>query len=675
MLKQALRQANVLFTALLCVALGYFVRADIYVPAPPSGVGGNPSYVDPIVSYSASGKNSTYGEWAVSGNTHIPVYGFEYNGIGYLPTPNEFVAGEGIAVTGAGTAGAVLNTTVSAYSYTPIFTTGTTTVNSTTLTVGSTAGWSVGMGIEIPGALGEWSVLETTVTAIGSGTLTLASQATAVVTGVQVQSIPAITLAAAPSTTAIGTVYAIGSINSGSPTLTLATTAGWQAGYGITVAGAGTSGALLKTTVLAVASSTTLTLAANAGTTVTNAEINYDDTAAMLSALASQKNLTVESGHYNVTGQMTLTFPQIVQCSGPGTTVFYNRGTTNNVFNITTSNAFVRDCTIAQAIDVTPTAGYAEVMGVGVADPSDMIYGGGFEHTNTIDTYGEQQINQGVIYASMFMNRLYGGPAAGSSAISVNNPAPGGDIAWLGEDIECESNATNHTGVNFVASDSNFWVDNSIVGCDPTITVTGGANANRQYFVANSIEPSLPGVQANPTVALGGTSTGFLFAADEFGAENGKGTFSMSGTSAVVIEANLASGTTGAWLTNSPSGADITNWGNGLGNVAAASASPSSLSTEMEFYEPVFAVSFLMASQGPPTLTGGSCSGSAWLGTGSTAGSFTAASCTAGTYELSNLGNYVGAGAPAKAALWPSGGRLPSPKSERPRRPRRWRKD
>lgn len=80
-----------------------------------------------------------------------------------------------------------------------------------------------------------------------------------------------------------------GDITSGSPTLTVASAATFEVGQGIYVAGAGTAGARLVTTISAI-SGTTITLASNAATTVSGAVVQHDDTAAINSATAACLN-------------------------------------------------------------------------------------------------------------------------------------------------------------------------------------------------------------------------------------------------------------------------------------------------------------------------------------------------------------------------------------------------
>lgn len=79
-----------------------------------------------------------------------------------------------------------------------------------------------------------------------------------------------------------------GSITSGSNVLTTTSVLADAAnGQDISVAGAGASGALLVTTILAGAGTTTLYLVANAGTTVSDAAVTHDDTAAIQSAVTA----------------------------------------------------------------------------------------------------------------------------------------------------------------------------------------------------------------------------------------------------------------------------------------------------------------------------------------------------------------------------------------------------
>jgi len=78
-----------------------------------------------------------------------------------------------------------------------------------------------------------------------------------------------------------------GTITSGSSTLTLASAIDFKNGQGIAIAGAGASGALLVTSIVSGAGTTTLTLANSAGTSVSNANVYHDDTVAIQNAINS----------------------------------------------------------------------------------------------------------------------------------------------------------------------------------------------------------------------------------------------------------------------------------------------------------------------------------------------------------------------------------------------------
>jgi hypothetical protein len=77
-----------------------------------------------------------------------------------------------------------------------------------------------------------------------------------------------------------------GSISSGSNHLTVASAAGFKAGMGIHVDGAGTSGDVFLATITAIAGNV-LTLSANAGASVTGAPVQNDDTLAIRAAIAN----------------------------------------------------------------------------------------------------------------------------------------------------------------------------------------------------------------------------------------------------------------------------------------------------------------------------------------------------------------------------------------------------
>ena len=215
---------------------------------------------------------------------------------------------------------------------------GTGSISSGTNTLTTTAvisGISNGMTIYVSGAGPRSTTLNATVTS-GGGTVNLVLSANA-----------STTVTSASVTTAGATVYTVGSITTGTAILNVASTTGWVTGEGMDVTGAGAGGADLITTVSAVTSATVLTLAANAATTVTNAKINHDDTAAINAALTTTQNVQLPPGQFNVTGTLNIAYPQWVQCAGAGVgtipgfasptplggTIIWNRGKTNNVIH------------------------------------------------------------------------------------------------------------------------------------------------------------------------------------------------------------------------------------------------------------------------------------------------------------------------------------------------------
>lgn len=542
----------------------------------------NGSWADPISNFNASGLNTTTNGSIASGSTTVA-----------LGIPSNFVPGANIQVVGAGVSAANLNTTVATVpTYTYVATTGTTTTGgtSTTLTVGSVAGWVAGMGIAIPGALGQFTTLLTTVTVVGATTLTLAQGATAVVTGVPVSSVNTLTLAAAASTSVQGvTVRETGTIIAPTATLTLGSTVGWKAGEGICVNGAGAAAAVLCTTVLSVASGTVLTLAANATTTATAQPVNYDDTVAINAALATQKNVALAGGVYNVTAQILLQFGQILQCAGSGITNIINRGTTNNTIAMTVGSDYVNDCNILQAPDVTPSAGYGVIWGPGTSNISAEISQGGLQRDIISGTWGGIDIN-GFVSHGLILNTVINGFAATNTMVTINDPQPAGDMKWIGVGLNCDTGAPMN-GMVITSSDSTIYTNLDIVGCDPQLTMLTGNSLN-QYFVGGSIEGN-PGAEVNPLVQIGSSANGILITGTEFAADNGHGSVAISGTANHInISSNILLPNVTGSITNTSSGTDITvannNAGGSPGSIethSAASGSGGTRTTSSYFFD------------------------------------------------------------------------------------------
>ena len=311
---------------------------------------------------------------------------------------------------------------------------GTGSISSGTNTLTTTAvisGISNGMTIYVSGAGPRSTTLNATVTS-GGGTVNLVLSANA-----------STTVTSASVTTAGATVYTVGSITTGTAILNVASTTGWVTGEGMDVTGAGAGGADLITTVSAVTSATVLTLAANAATTVTNAKINHDDTAAINAALTTTQNVQLPPGQFNVTGTLNIAYPQWVQCAGAGVgtipgfasptplggTIIWNRGKTNNVIHISSQQAHLMDCGIMQAADVIPTAGYCIQAGSGNA--SVLLNAGWIERNICYNEYQLFYVNEGLSLWDISHNQFSGGQFTNNTMVVHQNHWPAGDNAFV----------------------------------------------------------------------------------------------------------------------------------------------------------------------------------------------------------------------------------------------------
>jgi hypothetical protein len=149
-----------------------------------------------------------------------------------------------------------------------------------------------------------------------------------------------------------------GSITTGTNLLTVASAIDFAVGQGISVAGAGAAGALLVSSVTAI-NGLVLTLAGNAGTSVTGAVVKHDDTAAIQAALTSVQaggTVFLPDGYYRVSSTLSVVSnpawstisiagPQLVYAYASqfaaSTVVLDSSGitTTANVFNCTGNNS------------------------------------------------------------------------------------------------------------------------------------------------------------------------------------------------------------------------------------------------------------------------------------------------------------------------------------------------
>lgn len=195
------------------LALGLLLSAPAYADfySPPPGTSSTPtpgasSWVDPTISNSASGLNTTGPASITSPTTALT-----------LANPLNLVNGMAIGITGVGPAGAILNTTVASGGGTlnivvgnassttntsaTVYEIGTIGSTSKVLTLATTAGWLVNEGIDIATVGLAGADLITTVTAVSPTQLTLAAATTSAGTNVKINHDDTAAIAAALATT------------------------------------------------------------------------------------------------------------------------------------------------------------------------------------------------------------------------------------------------------------------------------------------------------------------------------------------------------------------------------------------------------------------------------------------------------------------------------------------
>ncbi len=238
-----------------------------------------------------------------------------------------------------------------------------------------------------------------------------------------------------------------GSITIGTPTLTVASATGWRVGMGIAVANAGTGGNTELITVVDNIVGSTFTLHTNAIATATTQAVNHDDTAALVSAVANNRNVILSPGDYNVTGPITFNNPGSFKGMSAGVQI-WNRGTTNHVLDVTWSSPFwgptnpananipgglhIADLTINQAAGITPTDGAAvHILGT---DNNNYVENVWIERIVINQTYYGVFEDANQVANSYNDLRIYGTLGA---CLYINSPTASGDDHWL--NIECAS--------------------------------------------------------------------------------------------------------------------------------------------------------------------------------------------------------------------------------------------
>ena len=293
-----------------------------------------------------------------------------------------------------------------------------------------------------------------------------------------------------------------------------------------------------------------------------NAKINHNDTVALNNAFTTGKNIAIAAGQYNVTGQLNIAYPQWVQCSGAGVgviaggyvpvapvggTVIWNRGTANNVFKISAQQASLKDCGVVQATDVIPTAGYCIVVGSGV--PTNLLDSGWIERNTCYNEYQFLDVNDGVYGWDISYNNFLGGTFSVGPYVVYDNPKWAGDNKIFGNEFANEI-TPNAMILSIVSSDTQQWIGNKFLNCDPCVSMTSQPNSINQSFIGNSFENYGP---LGAVVISGGQN--IMFTGNQFGVDYGFPEFTISGSAGPgVIVGNI--------MTNATLGVPYTNTSN-----------------------------------------------------------------------------------------------------------------
>jgi hypothetical protein len=232
-------------------------------------------------------------------------------------------------------------------------------------------------------------------------------------------------------------VTTTGGISSSSYSLTVASPAGWISGMGIAVAGAGSGGSLLVTSVSSIAGSV-FTLATAASTTVSGATVWHNDTAAInagISAAVSNgyHSVFLGTGNYNVTSGFTDSIGLTLKGNGSNNTIIYNRSSTATVFNIDygdscttppTAGGHYSDFAIYQASDVTPTSGGGLSIGTGDLTHTTCTIG---LNLNNIYLYGLYNARTYVAGQGFIFSKNVRAENSVHRTLYYNSPIPNGD--------------------------------------------------------------------------------------------------------------------------------------------------------------------------------------------------------------------------------------------------------
>lgn len=364
-----------------------------------------------------------------------------------------------------------------------------------------------------------------------------------------------------------------GTISSGTNSLSVSSATGWSVGMGIAVVGAGSASATLITSVTNI-SGTTFTLANNASTLATGQVVRHDDTVALNNAAQSGKNVILrQQGVYNITSTLNFTIPVTMEGANAND---YSYDTTNSIANnfgsvlkyySATGNAlyiqtgFVRlkNLAILQSSSVTPTAGYAILIGTGLINTPRCRYDE-IENINIQGTFSGVEVRTGTSQLFFHHNNIQNLGGGGSNGLYITNSSPAGDNFFT--DSQFSNVNGGGPGIFIDDADVSAFIDVKVNGqADPDVKINDATSTvNGQRFIGCSFEG---GSNTNPLVVLSSTGAGGVtntnFTGTECGQDNGKGCFSIANFATNTLISNTTYSAITGQLINDTSTSNTSN--------------------------------------------------------------------------------------------------------------------
>lgn len=248
-----------------------------------------------------------------------------------------------------------------------------------------------------------------------------------------------------------------GNITNGANSLTVASAASWSVGQGINVHNAASGGtaelgaagtgcvsgiAGLVFTIVTCGTSTPLNAscggACSAGLAV-NHDNGYAAAQAALLCASTLRPIQWQGGFYYVSGVTSFAAACAMRGAGLSLTNFYNRGTTNDVFDIVgTSFNFATatwgDFAINQAPGITPTAGYAINLTGGVCATAASRIRMIMSNVQIEGTYGGLFIDEGTVESKFDHIFIYS--TVGGRGLYFHVTTPCGDNSIMNSGVE-----------------------------------------------------------------------------------------------------------------------------------------------------------------------------------------------------------------------------------------------